>query len=192
MPDITNVPDLGSGLVGVALRSAIIYVFLVIALRIGGKREVGQLTTPDLVVLLVVANGVQNAMVGENTTVLGGVVSTIVVIAVARVIQIAVSRSRRLEQALIGEPRILIIDGVPDPKAMREEEIGMDELLAALREHGVEHVNEVHLAVLEVDGSISVIPAQPGAVQGDGPGSRRAGRLPRSRRIGRRAAQAKA
>jgi uncharacterized membrane protein YcaP (DUF421 family) len=191
VPDITNVPDLGSGLVGVALRSAIIYLFLVIALRIGGKREVGQLTTPDLVVLLVVANGVQNAMVGENTTLLGGIVSTVVIIGVAKVIAVAVSRSPRLERALIGEPRILIIDGVPDPKAMREEEIGMDELMAALREHGVEHVNEVHLAVLEVDGSISVIPAQPGAAQG-GRGARRAGKLPRSTRIGRRAGESKA
>jgi uncharacterized membrane protein YcaP (DUF421 family) len=192
VPDITNVPDLGSGLVGVALRSAIIYLFLVIALRVGGKREVGQLTTPDLVVLLVVANGVQNAMVGQNTTVLGGVVSTAVVIGVAKVIQIAVSRSRRLEKALIGEPRILIIDGVPDPKAMREEEISMDELLAALREHGMEHINEVHLAVLETDGSISVIPAERGTAQGGGPGARRAGKLPRSARIGRRAGESKA
>ena len=191
MPDITNVPDLGSGLVGVALRSAIIYLFLVIALRIGGKREVGQLTTPDLVVLLVVANGVQNAMVGENTTLLGGVVSTVVIIALARVIQIAVSRSRRLEEALIGEPRILIVDGVPDARAMREEEISLDELMASLRGHGVERFDEVHLAVLEVDGSISVLPAEPGASQG-GSGPRRAGKLARSRRIGRRAAQSKA
>jgi uncharacterized membrane protein YcaP (DUF421 family) len=164
----------------------------VIALRIGGKREVGQLTTPDLVVLLVVANGVQNAMVGQNTTLLGGIVSTVVVIGAAKVVSMAVSRSRRLERALIGEPRILIIDGVPDPRAMREEEIGMDELLAALREHGVEHVNEVHLAVLEVDGSISVIPAQPGAAMGGGRGARRAGKLPRSTRIGRRAGESKA
>ena len=183
-PDITNVPDLGSGLVGVALRSAIIYLFLVIALRIGGKREVGQLTTPDLVVLLVVANGVQNAMVGDNTTLLGGVVSTVV-------IQNAVSRSRRLEEALIGEPRILIVDGVPDPRAMREEEISLDELMASLRGHGVERFDDVHLAVLEVDGSISVLPAEPGASQG-GSGPRRAGKLARSRRIGRRAAQPKA
>jgi uncharacterized membrane protein YcaP (DUF421 family) len=191
VPDITNVPDLGSGLVGVALRSAIIYLFLVIALRIGGKREVGQLTTPDLVVLLVVANGVQNAMVGDNTTLLGGVVSTVVIIALARVIQIAVSRSRRLEEALIGEPRILIVDGVPDPRAMREEEISLDELMASLRGHGVERFDDVHLAVLEVDGSISVLPAEPGASQG-GSGPRRAGKLARSRRIGRRAAQSKA
>jgi len=191
VPDITNVPDLGSGLVGVALRSAIIYLFLVIALRIGGKREVGQLTTPDLVVLLVVANGVQNAMVGDNTTLLGGVVSTVVIIALARVIQIAVSRSRRLEEALIGDPRILIVDGVPDPRAMREEEISLDELMASLRGHGVERFDDVHLAVLEVDGSISVLPAEPGASQG-GSGPRRAGKLARSRRIGRRAAQPKA
>jgi uncharacterized membrane protein YcaP (DUF421 family) len=197
VPDITNVPDLGSGLIGVALRSAIIYLFVVVALRLGGKREVGQMTTPDLVVLLIVANGVQNAMVGDNTTLLGGVVSTVVIIAIARLIQIAVSRSPRLEKVLIGEPRILVVDGVIKAIAMHEEEIDLDELQAALREHGVERIEDVHLAVLEVDGSISVIPAERGGAQGGGtqsggPGPRRAGRLPGGRRIGRRAGDSKA
>jgi len=79
-----DIPDLGSDLVSVAIRSAIVYVFLVLALRVGGKREVGQMSTPDLVVLLVVANGVQNAMVGQNTTLIGGVVACITILALAK------------------------------------------------------------------------------------------------------------
>ena len=193
MPDITDIPDLGSGLVSVAIRSAIIYIFLVIALRLGGKREVGQLTTPDLVVLLIVANAVQNAMVGQNDTILGGIVATVVVLGLARVVQYLSSRSERVEHALVGQARILVTDGVIDDKALAEEEIPPDELTTALREHGIERLDQVHLAVLEVDGSISVISVDPAQATGGGPGPRTAGRLTRrSRRVGRRGRQAAA
>ena len=70
-----EIPDLGSSLVDVAIRTAIIYVVLIAGLRIAGKREVGQLSIFDLIVLLVIADAVQNAMVGENTTLAGGIVA---------------------------------------------------------------------------------------------------------------------
>jgi len=187
VPDISNVPDLGSDLLGVALRSAIVYIFLVLALRAIGRREVGQLTIPDLVVLLVIANGVQNAMVGSNTTVLGGIVSAITVLVIARGIQFAVSRSRRFAEAFVGEPRILVTDGRVDETAMREEEISISDLTEALHEHGIERLDEVHLAILEVDGGISVIGPEPHVATGDSSGHRTAGRLPQRRRVGRRA-----
>ena len=181
------IPDLGSDLVGVTIRSALIFAFLVVALRIGGKREVGQLSTPDLVVLLIVANGAQNAMVGTNTTLIGGVVACVTVLVLARVVQILTSRSEVVAKALIGEPRILIRDGESIPSAMRDEEISNDELMAAIREHGIEDLKEVRLGVLEVDGSISILPVDPDAPTGGGPGQRIAGHLPRqARRIGRR------
>jgi uncharacterized membrane protein YcaP (DUF421 family) len=186
-----DIPDLGSDLVSVAIRSAIVYAFLVVALRIGGKREVGQLSTPDLVVLLIVANGVQNAMVGQNTTLLGGVVAVVTILVLARLVQVLTARSPFVARALVGEPRILVRDGAPIPKAMRDEEISDDELMAAIREHGVDSLDEVRLAVLEVDGSISVLSMDPGGAAGSGPGQRMAGHLPRrSRRIGRRGRQA--
>jgi uncharacterized membrane protein YcaP (DUF421 family) len=191
VPDITDIPDLGSGLISVAIRSAIIYIFLVVALRLGGKREVGQLTTPDLVVLLIVANAVQNAMVGQNDTILGGIVATVVVLVLARVVQYLSSRSERVEHALVGQARILVTDGVIDDRALAEEEIPPDELATALREHGIERLDQVHLAVLEVDGSISVISVDPAQATSGGPGPRTAGRLTRrSRRVGRRGRQA--
>jgi uncharacterized membrane protein YcaP (DUF421 family) len=185
------IPDLGSDLPGVAIRSAIIYVFLVVALRIGGKREVGQLSTPDLVVLLIVANGAQNAMVGDNTTLIGGIVACVTILALARGVEIVTARSTVVAKALIGEPRILVHDGKPIEKAIRSEEISDDELMAALREHGVESMADVHLAVLEVDGSISVLPMDPDKSTSGGPAGRVAGHLPRrSRRVGRRGRQA--
>lgn len=185
------IPDLGSDLFGVAIRSAIIYVFLVAALRIGGKREVGQLSTPDLVVLLIVANGAQNAMVGQNTTLIGGIVACVTILALARVVEVVTARSSFVAKALIGEPRILVRDGQRIESAIHAEEISDDELMAALREHGVEALDDVHLAVLEVDGSISVLPMDPDASTSGGPGTRVAGHLPRrSRRIGRRGRQA--
>jgi uncharacterized membrane protein YcaP (DUF421 family) len=187
VPDLTDIPDLGSGLLSIIIRSAVIYGFLVVALRIGGKREVGQLTTPDLVVLLIVSNAVQNAMVGENTTLLGGVVAAITIFILARLTQVAIDRFGSVERALVGEPRILATDGVVNPRAMKDEEIDMTDLSMALREHGLEDMADAHLIVLEVDGSISVVPVDPDKGGGGGPGQRRAGHLPRrSRRVGRR------
>ena len=187
MPDLTDIPDLGSGLLSIVIRSAVVYLFLVVALRLGGKREVGQLTTPDLVVLLIVSNAVQNAMVGENITLIGGIVAAVTIFVLARFTQVLIERFGSVERALVGEPRILAADGVVNPKAMRDEEIDLPDLMMALREHGLEHLEDAHLIVLEVDGSISVLPVDPDAGSGGGPGQHRAGHLQRkSRRLGRR------
>jgi uncharacterized membrane protein YcaP (DUF421 family) len=180
-----DIPDLGSDLVSVAIRSAIVYVFLVLALRVGGKREVGQMSTPDLVVLLVVANGVQNAMVGQNTTLIGGVVACVTILALAKGLQMLTVRSPAVAKAIIGEPRILVREGEVIKSALLAEDITHHELMAALREHGLENPDDVRLAVLEVDGSISVLPKDQSDSTTGGPGQRVAGRLPRrSRRVG--------
>ena len=174
---IVNVPDLGSDVIGVAIRSAIVYLFLVLALRLGGKREVGQLTIPDLVVLLLIANGVQNAMVGSNSTLIGGLVSGIVVIGLARLVELVSDRSRLVSKLVVGEPRELARDGKPDVNALREEDITDVELAAALRQHGIESLDQTKLVMLEVDGSISVIPVDPGMATSGGGHARRAGRI---------------
>jgi uncharacterized membrane protein YcaP (DUF421 family) len=182
-----DIPDLGSDLLGVAIRSAIVYILLVLALRVGGKREVGQMSTPDLVVLLVVANGVQNAMVGTNTTLLGGVVACVTILVLARILQLLTARSTLIADALIGEPRILIREGEVIKSALEAEDITHHELMAALREHGREAVEDVRLAVLEVDGSISVLPVDRDEPTSGGQGPRVAGHLARKpRRVGRR------
>jgi uncharacterized membrane protein YcaP (DUF421 family) len=133
-------------------------VFIVLALKVGGQRDVGQMSKLDLIVLLVIADAVQNAMVGENTTLLGGLVAAAVLVGLDRGLRYIEHRSKRVERVIEGEPRMLIRNGVVLGKALREEDIETDELMAALRKHGVLRPDQVELAVLETDGSISVVP----------------------------------
>ncbi len=172
-----NVPDLSSDPIGVAIRSGVVYLFLVVALRLGGKREIGQLTIPDLVVLLLIANGVQNAMVGSNATLVGGLVSGVVVILLARGVEYASDRWSLFSKIVVGEPRVLVQDGSPLAEALRDEEISEVELATALRQHGLERPEQAKLVMLEIDGSISVIPKEGGAFFGGGE-HHRAGRIP--------------
>lgn len=168
-------PDLPSDLLGVVLRTFLIYLFLVVVLRLAGKKELGQLSVLELVLVLVIANGVQNAMVGTNVTVWGGMAAVLTLIATDRVLRWLRDRSSRLEHAFEGEPTLLVRDGKPLEEALRREGIDAEELARALREHGVPDVADVRLAVLEVDGTVSVIPVS-------GPESRTAERLRRRRR----------
>lgn len=151
-------PDLGSGPVEVAIRTGLVYVFLVIGLRLAGRREVGQMSILDLVVILVIANGVQNAMVGENTTLAGGLISAATLLILDRALNTLLKRNRRLGRILEGEPILIVSGGKVLPEAMRRTRIDRDELDAAVRSHGVASVSDVSLAVVEADGRISVIP----------------------------------
>lgn len=162
-----TLPELGSDLLSVALRTAIVYGFLVVALRLAGKREIGQLSILDLVVLLVIADAVQNAMVGENTTLWGGLVAATTLILIDRGLRLLTERVPAARKALESEPRLLVRDGVPLERALREEGISPDELGAALRENGLARAEDAALAVLETDGRISVVPK-------DGPGTPKA------------------
>ena len=153
-----DIPDLGSGPIEVAVRTAIVYLFLVVALRVGGRREVGQMSIIDLVVLLIIANGVQNAMVGQNTTLIGGLISAGTLVIIDRALNSVLKRNRTLARVLEGEPILLVRDGRVLTNALRRATIDRTELDAAVRAHGVATVDDVALAVLEIDGLISVIP----------------------------------
>ncbi len=155
-----KLPDLGSELPDVVLRTLIVYAFLVIVLRVAGKREVGQLSILELIVLLVVSDAVQNSMVGDNTSLWGGLVAVGTLMVADLTLRNLTDRSRLLKRAVEGEPRLLIRNGRLFDRAMAEEGIDMDELRAALREHGVRRPTDVELAVLETDGTISVVPRE--------------------------------
>ena len=165
-----EIPDLGSDLISVVARTAIVYVFLVLGLRLAGRREVGQLSIFDLVVILVISDAVQNSMVGENVSLFGGIAAAATLITLDRLLSVATGRWTRLRRALEGEPVMLAKDGKVMDAALRRERIDRDELDAAIRGHGIESVADVALAVLETNGSISVI-ARPGTAgpAGDGP-----------------------
>jgi uncharacterized membrane protein YcaP (DUF421 family) len=178
MPEL---PDLGSGPIDVILRTAIVYLAVVVGLRFAGKGEVGQLSILDLVALLLLSNAVQNAMVGEDSSIIGGLLAAATILVLARGLTFLAFRFRRVEKALIGEPRILIRNGMPMERALKEEEITDTELAQALREHGLEGPEDVDLAVLEVNGDITILPSKGAAERFEGGPEkpRRAARLGR-------------
>lgn len=153
-----TLPEIGSSLTEVALRTAVVYTFLVIALRVGGKREIGQLSILDLIVLLVISDAVQNSMVGENTTLWSGLVAASTLLVLDKSLKLLAQRSRRVQRVLEGEPRLLIRNGKLLERAMREEGIDRQEIETAVRSHGLADVGDVDFAVLERDGTISVVP----------------------------------
>lgn len=152
-----SLPEIGSGLPEVVLRTAIVYLFLVAALRLSGKRQVGQMSVLELVVILVMSDAVQNSMVGENTTLWGGLVAVVTLLALDFALKALARRSKPLRTAIEGEPRLLVRDGKLLVHAIEAEGLEVEEVRAAIRSHGIAGVDEVRFAVLETDGSISVI-----------------------------------
>lgn len=151
--------DLPVSALGIVGRTAVVYLVVLIALRLAGKREIGQLTVFDLVVLLLLSNAVQNAMVGPDTSLLGGLIAAVVLLLLNAGIAQLRLRSPRLRHLVEGTPTVLVLHGQMIPRGMQREGLDEEMLEAALREHGVARVGEVEMAVLETDGSISVVPA---------------------------------
>jgi uncharacterized membrane protein YcaP (DUF421 family) len=153
-----SLPEIGSSLPEVVLRTAIVYLFLVVALRLSGKRQVGQMSVLELVVILVISDAVQNSMVGDNTTLWGGIVAVVTLITADFTLKYLSQRSKPLRSAIEGEPRLLVRDGRLLRHAIEQEGLEDEEVRAAIRSHGIARVEDVRVAVLETDGSISVIP----------------------------------
>ena len=141
----------------IAPRTAAIYLVALIGLRLAGKREMGQMTVFDLVVLLLIANAVQNAMVGPDTSLTGGVLAAVVLLALNAVVARLRLRWPRLRRVIEGSPTLLVLHGEVLADHLRREGLAQETLEAALREHGVSEVRDVEMAVLEIDGSISVV-----------------------------------
>jgi uncharacterized membrane protein YcaP (DUF421 family) len=140
-------------------RAVVVYAALLVALRLFGKREVGQFTLYDLVFILLVANALQPAMTGPDSSVGGG----IVLIAALVAANFAVGRLDDIGifHRLFGSsPSVLIKDGKLMPAALKREGITGDEVEMAIREHGVDSLKEVELGVLEPDGTISIVPTE--------------------------------
>jgi len=142
----------------IAARTAIIYVAVLLGFRLAGKREMGQMTPFDLVVILLVANAVQNAMVGPDTSVPGGLIAASVLFAGNYALASTRERVPWLRRAVEGYPTLLVREGQFVAPNLRREGIEKDEVLMAMREHGIGDVKEVQTAVLETDGSISIVP----------------------------------
>ena len=144
-------------LLDIAFRSSCVYIFMVISFRIFGKRELSQLFITDLALVILISNAVQNAMVGENTTLIGGLTAGIVLFALNMLVGYLMFRFKPVRNIIQSEPVTLIYNGKVLQKNLRSVLLSEDELQAAIREHGVAAFKEVSLCILEVDGNISVI-----------------------------------
>lgn len=145
-------------LVNTLLRSVAVYLAVVIGLRLAGKRHVGQLSIVDFVLVLLVSNSVQNAMVGSDTSLAGGLVAAVTLIGVNWLLTRVALKSVRLGSAIEGEPTLLVRNGQVLDQHLVREGIRPQELEAAIREHGFEDVRKCRSVIEEIDGSISVVP----------------------------------
>jgi uncharacterized membrane protein YcaP (DUF421 family) len=156
MDAVLNLDPISLGVV--VLRTTIVYVALLVGLRLAGKREIGQMTLFDLVVLLVLSNAVQNAMVGPDTSLSAGLVAAAVLLILNSTVGWIGVHVPWFHRYVVGTPTLLVYDGQVIRPHLEREGITEDQVLQALREHGVDDLKEVKSAVLEVDGSISVVP----------------------------------
>jgi uncharacterized membrane protein YcaP (DUF421 family) len=144
-------------LLEIALRTGVIYCVVLVGVRLSGKREVGQMTPFDLTLLLLISNAVQNAMTGPDTSLAGGVIAAATLLILNYFVAEVSGGNRRFRRFIEGSPTLLVHNGELVPAHMAREHVTVDEIHRALREHGIADVKEVSLAVLEVDGSISVL-----------------------------------
>jgi uncharacterized membrane protein YcaP (DUF421 family) len=148
----------------IILRTLAVYIVVLVLLRAAGKRELGQMTPFDLVVILVIANAVQNAMTGGDNSLTGGIIAagtlTFVNLAVSRY----GARVPVLRRIVVSRATLLLQDGKPIKENMDKEKVDIDELEMAAREHGIAELSQVAAAVLEEDGSISIIPKEGGKI----------------------------
>lgn len=148
-----------SGLANVALRCVVIYVIFLVGLRLFGKREVGQFTFFDLALVLLLANALQPAMTGPDTTVGAGLVIVVVLFVINLLLSRLRLKSTLMRRLLEGHPTVIAQNGTWIDSALRHEGLDADDAMMALREHGIDSVKDVQLAVMETDGSISIVPA---------------------------------
>ena len=141
----------------ITIRSAAVYFFMIIALRIFGKKELSQLNTADVILILLISNAVQNAMVGNDTSLWGGLAAATILFTINFILKKLMYKYKKFNVFMQEKPEILIHDGNLEFKTLSKLNITSDELMEAMREHGVDHFKDVKLAMLEIDGNISII-----------------------------------
>jgi uncharacterized membrane protein YcaP (DUF421 family) len=141
----------------IVVSSVIIYLFIIVAIRLFGKKELAQLSVIDLVFILLISNAVQNAMVLGDNSLIGGMIAAGTLFVVNYILKFLQYRFPQFSKALQGDAVMLVYKGKIIESHMRIAKITSNELMEAIREHGVGDVSEVDLAILEVDGNISVL-----------------------------------
>ena len=141
----------------ISFRAATVYLFMIFAIRIFGKKELSQLSITDLVLILLISNAVQNAMVGPDTSLSGGLFAAITLFILNYLFKLLLYKSNLFSRIVEGDSYMLIYKGDIIERNMRSQRITLSEIEAVVREHGVASIQDVELAILEKDGNISVL-----------------------------------
>jgi uncharacterized membrane protein YcaP (DUF421 family) len=142
----------------IVLRSFAVYLVVIVGLRLLGKKHVAQLSIIDLVLILLISNAVQNAMVGDDSSLVGGIIAAVTLLVLNYLMTIILYKARKVDRYLEGIPTLLVHRGVVIDAHLEQEKISKEELERVIREHGIASMKEVKTAVMEVDGAISVVP----------------------------------
>ena len=155
-----NLFSLNNPILDIVLRTLAVYCFMIIAIRVFGKKELAQLSVIDLVFILLISNSVQNAMVGPDTSLKGGLIAAGALFLANYTLKGLFYRNKDFSKLVQGEAILLIYEGEVNAENCKKAEITLEELEAAVREHGARDIQKVDLAILEVDGNISVISSE--------------------------------
>ena len=147
------------------IRTIAVYAFLIGGLRLFGKRELGQLNPLDFIVLLLLSNTVQNAIIGNDNSLVGGLIGALVLMIVNSVLVRYTYRHPRVRRLVEGRAEELVRDGHVIERALSHNQISRDELLSAARKQGIEHLGDVACARLEVSGAVSFLVKEPTELQ---------------------------
>jgi len=138
--------------------SAVVYIFIALAIRLFGKKELAQLSVLDLVFVLLISNAVQNSMVnGDSSSLINGLIAAATLFVLNFILKWLIYNSKLFKRIVEGEPMILVSKGKVNDRNMRKLMISTDELVEAVHEHGISSIREVDLAIFEVDGNISIL-----------------------------------
>jgi len=138
------------------IRAAVVYVAILVLLRLGGKREVGQMGAGEFVAILLISNAVQNSMNGGDNSISGGLILASVIIVMSVIVAYLTYKSRSLESLIQGTPRLLVHNGKAIRRNLDRELLNLRELKTILRRQGIHSLDEVEEAILESDGYVSV------------------------------------
>lgn len=143
----------------IIMRSAVIYIFIFIILRLGGKRTVGEMTTFDLVLLLIISEATQQALLDDDRSITGGMLAITTLVFLDIVVSLLTNKNKGLDNLLNGVPLIIVKDGKPLMERIKKSRLQIEDILEAGRKfQGIESLAQIRYAVLEKDGTISIIP----------------------------------
>ena len=141
----------------IVLKSVTIYVFIIVAIRLFGKKELSQLSVVDLVFILLISNSVQNAMVGNDSSVQGGIAAALGLFICNYIFRFFLLRSKKFAKTIMGEEIVIVLNGKLLENGLKQAKMTEEELEMTIREHGIKDISDANLVVLEVDGNISVL-----------------------------------